>query len=647
VETRELTKEYRVGFWKRQRRLALDRLSLQVERAEIFGLLGPNGAGKSTTLKLLLHLINPTSGTACLLGRPSRDFAVRSRLGFLPENPYFYDYLTGEEFLNYAAGLFGIERPERRQRVSRLIERVGLDHAQGIPLRKFSKGMVQRLGIAQALINDPELVILDEPMSGLDPVGRREVRDLIEQLRAEGKTVLFSTHILSDAEALCDRVAILNHGKLQGAGNLRRILSLGVKSTEVILENASPGLLAELKPLMHSPAETADRIRFELPLDDDSNEDHALISVLDSVIRHGGHIVSVNPVRMSLEDYFLSRVEGNQHLAEPLNSGMDRDTALPLKMGHPQPEIKARGWQVWTPGEPNRTPHDGSPSSSALGSTSGLEQPGAATATAQAASGTWLGRVVTIAHHTFKEAVRDNVLYGLVVFAVLLIGAAILFGTISVGAEQIILVNLSLSSISMIGLLMAIFIGIGLVSKEIERRSINNILSKPVRRSEFIAGKYLGLLLTLALNTAVMTAVFYIALYYEKRGFARGDAAALEAVYFILLELALVVAIALLFSCISSPVLSAVYTFALFVIGNFSGDLRAFGESSASALVHHTTTVLYYLLPNFTDFSMITQAAHGQLAPPYQLAANSLYTLLYATVLVSAAVMVFEEREFQ
>jgi ABC-type transport system involved in multi-copper enzyme maturation permease subunit len=256
-------------------------------------------------------------------------------------------------------------------------------------------------------------------------------------------------------------------------------------------------------------------------------------------------------------------------------------------------------------------------------------------------------RVVSIALHTFKESVRERVLYNLVVFALLLIGAAILFGSISVNIEQTILVNLGLSSISVFGLLMAIFIGIGLVSKEIERRTIYNILSKPVARAEFIIGKYFGLLLTLVINTAIMTGGFYLALFYQKHTLTAADLVALQAVYFILLQLALVVGLALLFSCISTPILSAVFTFCLYVIGNLLADIRWFGQETKSPFVEKFTTVLYYLLPNFGDFNVITRASHGEAVAGYLLVSNSLYALLYSVILLSAAILIFEEREFR
>jgi ABC-type transport system involved in multi-copper enzyme maturation permease subunit len=256
-------------------------------------------------------------------------------------------------------------------------------------------------------------------------------------------------------------------------------------------------------------------------------------------------------------------------------------------------------------------------------------------------------RVATIALHTFKESVREKVLYNLVAFALLLIGAGILFGSISVGVEQIILVTLGLTSISVFGLLIAIFIGIDLVSKEIERRTIYNILSKPVSRPEFILGKYLGLLLTLFVNTAIMTVGFYAALFYQKRVLLLDDLRFLGAVYFILLELAIVVGIAVVFSCISTPVLSAVYTFCLYVIGNFSADLRVFGQETESALLGTVSDVLYYMLPNFGNFNVISQVAHGEKIPGYLWLGNSLYALLYIAALLGVAVLIFEEREFR
>lgn len=303
VETHDLTKDYPVGFFRKRSKRALDGLSLRVEPGEVFGLLGPNGAGKSTTLKILLRLVFPTSGTAQILGRELHDVAMHARLGYLPENPYFYDHLTAGEFLNYAGELFGLEAAVRKQRVERLLERLGLAASRDVPLRRFSKGMVQRVGIAQVLINDPEVIFLDEPMSGLDPLGRREVRDLILELKAQGKTVFFSTHILTDAETLCDRVAILNCGRLQGCGDLREILRLGVAATEVVLENPSSAVLKELSPFARSVVWTGELARLEIP------EEPDVARALNVALRLGAKIVSLNPVKMSLEDYFLARIE--------------------------------------------------------------------------------------------------------------------------------------------------------------------------------------------------------------------------------------------------------------------------------------------------------------------------------------------------
>jgi Cu-processing system permease protein len=258
-----------------------------------------------------------------------------------------------------------------------------------------------------------------------------------------------------------------------------------------------------------------------------------------------------------------------------------------------------------------------------------------------------MSRIIPIAVHTFKESVREKVLYSLVLFAILLMAAGILFGTISVGVNEIVLINLGLTAISVFGLLIAIFIGISLVWKELERRTIYNVLSRPVARWEFIIGKYLGLVLTLLVNTAMMTAAFYIVLWWEKGRLGAGDLAPLEAVYFILLELALVVGLALLFSTISTPVLSAIFSFSLYLVGNLLDDLREFGEHSGSAAVGLLARGLALILPDFGAFSAISQAAHGQTIPAYRVLSNTLYALLYVTVLVSAAILIFEERELQ
>jgi ABC-2 type transport system ATP-binding protein len=251
---------------------------------------------------LRLVLVFPTSGTARILGKGLNDVAVHQRIGYLPENPYFYDHLTPQELLNYSGRLFGLRKDDLRRRVDDLIARVGLAESRHIAIRKFSKGMVQRVGIAQALINDPAVVFLDEPMSGLDPLGRREVRDLVLQLRDEKKTVFFSTHILSDAEMLCDRVAILNRGKLQGCGELREILRLGVSSTELVLENPTEALLNELRPFAASVVRTGERVRLQIDEEAHTNK------ILELALGSNARIVSLNPVKMSLEDYFLAHV---------------------------------------------------------------------------------------------------------------------------------------------------------------------------------------------------------------------------------------------------------------------------------------------------------------------------------------------------
>jgi ABC-2 type transport system ATP-binding protein len=301
-----LAKTFRLGFL-RKRVQAVKDVSFDVHRGEIFGFLGPNGAGKTTTLKMLMGLIFPSRGRAEVLGLPVPSLSAKRRVGYLPESPYFYDYLTPEEFLDFIGALCDVPSAERRRRADRLITRVGLDHARGRPLRKFSKGMLQRIGIAQALMGDPELVILDEPMTGLDPIGRKEVRDLIVELNAEGRTIFFSTHILPDVEMICDRVAIVVGGTLRNVGPLGALLSARLLATEVVLQ-PPPGAALALPPGTREHA-GSDGMRLDLP------EGADVDGFLRAALTAGAKVLSVSPRRESLEDLFVreARRPGGDH----------------------------------------------------------------------------------------------------------------------------------------------------------------------------------------------------------------------------------------------------------------------------------------------------------------------------------------------
>ena len=297
LRAEDLRKTFRLGFF-RKRVEAVRGVSFTVERGEIFGFLGPNGAGKTTTLKMLMGLIFPTSGRVEALGRAVPDRAAKRRIGYLPETPYFYEYLTPEEFLDFAGALCDVPAAARRRRADELLRRVGLDHARGRPLRKFSKGMLQRIGIAQALMGDPEVVVLDEPMTGLDPLGRKDVRDLILELRREGKTVMFSTHILPDVEMTCDRVAIVVGGRVASVGRLTELLSPRVLSTEVVLKPTASGSIPPL-PAGARRLSAADDVVLELPADANVDAFLRAALALDAVV------LSVTPRRESLEDLFV------------------------------------------------------------------------------------------------------------------------------------------------------------------------------------------------------------------------------------------------------------------------------------------------------------------------------------------------------
>jgi ABC-2 type transport system ATP-binding protein len=306
IEILGLEKTYMVGFWRKRPKRALQPLHLTVEDGEIFGFLGPNGAGKTTTLKMLMGLVFPTAGTARILGKEWTDPEVKAQIGFLPEQPYFYDYLTAHELLEYYGQLSGVPAKDRKKRVEEVLQRVGLSDIKGIQLRKFSKGMLQRAGIAQAILHNPKLVFLDEPMSGLDPLGRRDVRDLIQQLQQEGKTVFFSTHILSDAEALCDRVAIINKGELRGVGAVEELTKSVQGKVELVW--AGTQVPASMKALGAEFHVTGDTVRAVIA---ENQQDTAI----DALRREHLRLISITPLRTSLESYFVEKLQHSQTTA--------------------------------------------------------------------------------------------------------------------------------------------------------------------------------------------------------------------------------------------------------------------------------------------------------------------------------------------
>jgi ABC-2 type transport system ATP-binding protein len=295
-----LTKEYQVGFGRRSV-MALDHLDLEIEEGEVFGFLGHNGSGKTTTIKLLMGLVYPTAGEAWILDRPIRDVDVKQYIGFLPESPFFYEYLTAEEFLVFYGQLFGMGGSKLAKKIDELLELVSMTDARHRPLRKFSKGMLQRIGIAQALINDPRLVILDEPMSGLDPIGRRDVRDIILRLKQEGKTIFFSTHILPDVEMICDRIGILVKGRLKAVGTVQELAGASsVTSIELVVEGLSEAAFAEMGNKATALMRRGHQVLFKL---DDEGKAHELLKL---ILKQQGRVISLIPHKQSLEDLFLT-----------------------------------------------------------------------------------------------------------------------------------------------------------------------------------------------------------------------------------------------------------------------------------------------------------------------------------------------------
>jgi ABC-2 type transport system ATP-binding protein len=299
IETRDLSKEYPYGFLHLKRKTSLEGLTLQVEDGEVFGLLGPNGAGKSTTIKLLMGIIFPTSGSARILGKPVSDVEMHRDIGYLPEQPYFYDYLTATEVLDYFARFHGYSAVERQQRVQKMLKKVGLETAGKIQLRKYSKGMLQRVGLAQAILHDPKLVILDEPMSGLDPLGRREVRDIILELKNAGKTILFSTHILPDAEMLCDRVGVIAGGKLRGVGAPGAIVGVKPLGMEIVFESAEGG--AQTAKVFEKASKSGATYRLSVG-------EAELYTAMEGLRGAGAKVISVTQIKPTLEDFFMELV---------------------------------------------------------------------------------------------------------------------------------------------------------------------------------------------------------------------------------------------------------------------------------------------------------------------------------------------------
>jgi ABC-2 type transport system ATP-binding protein len=299
IEIVGLEKIYNAGFWRKRSKRALRPLNLAVEEGEIFGFLGPNGAGKTTTLKILMGLVFPTGGTARILDMELDDPRMKSQIGFLPEQPYFYDHLTARELLHYYGQLSGLDAKLLSRRVDGMLEQVKLSSSANVQLRKFSKGMLQRVGIAQAILHDPKVVFLDEPMSGLDPMGRREVRNLIEELKARGTTVFFSTHILSDAEALCDRVGIIHLGELRGVGAVAELTAGVHGKVEIVWQGST--VPAGIRSMGAECRAAGDTMRIIVP---EENQDAAL----DALRKERLRLISVVPVRTSLEDYFVAQL---------------------------------------------------------------------------------------------------------------------------------------------------------------------------------------------------------------------------------------------------------------------------------------------------------------------------------------------------
>jgi ABC-2 type transport system ATP-binding protein len=303
VRVSGLIKDFRPGLGLRKKRV-LHGIDLEVKRGELFGFIGPNGAGKTTTLKILMGLIRATAGEASILGHDVRETAFREHIGFAPEAPYFYDFLTGAEILEFYAKLCAVPASRRRERAREVLAQVGLSHAADARLRTYSKGMLQRIGIAQAIVHDPSVVFLDEPMSGLDPVGRKEIRELVSQLSASGKTIFMNTHILSDVESLCDRVAIIVQGRIAYQGVLDGALPSGEREFEATFSSLSPELAEEAESRFEARLSgRGERVTLRVA-------QKYVAELLQVALARGALVEELQPLRADLESLFLDAVAG-------------------------------------------------------------------------------------------------------------------------------------------------------------------------------------------------------------------------------------------------------------------------------------------------------------------------------------------------
>ena len=518
----------------------LSDLSCEVRENEIVGFLGPNGAGKTTTIKILNRLAFPDAGKVTLFGGQVRDGAdVRRRIGFMPEQPYFYEYLTGGEFLRLCGQLCGMSRADTESRSSELLARVGLSGARDTAIRKYSKGMMQRLGLAQALLHDPELVILDEPMSGLDPMGRMEVRGIIRDLKAAGKTVFFSSHILSDVEALCDRVIMLHKGRKVAEGRVEELIGAETLYIELVV---SPVLPADRLAAAGIPPEAG--------------------------YAQGALLVLRAP----------DNGQANRWIAGLLREGCTVLSCVPVKKG-PRGDLHGACRELRR--RRGRRPD-------------------------------MFRRIFSIAANTFRETIRNKILYAILAFALFVIGMTFFLADLSVGDFARIIADVGLASIHIFGVIMAVFLGINLVSNEVDRKTIYILLSKPVRRFEFIFGKTLGLSVTLLLTTLAMaTVLFLVHLSYRYGG--RAEVGIFIASAGIYMELVLLTCLASLFSTFTTPVLSAIFTLSLFLVGHLTKYLYVLGEQSKEAAVRWGSRFLFYLLPNLENFNWKNEVAYGGL----------------------------------
>ena len=552
LEVEGMEKSYVTGFWRRKQKV-LNGVSFKVQPGVVTGFLGGNGAGKTTTLKCLLGLCQLNRGEVSFFGGQKLSSKVRARIGFLPERPYFYEYLTGMEFLKFYGQMDGkYSLVDLKERIHRLLGKVDLMHAKDKPLRSYSKGMLQKIGLAQSLIHAPDLIILDEPMAGLDPDGRYYLSEIIKETAEQGTAVFFSSHLLHDTEKLCKNLVILKEGVVEFEGTTEQFLFQLGSETEIVF---SESLSGQRKSRGVSSSEEVQ-------------------SAIDE-LRAMGHIIhSVHVHKKSLEEAFIE-----------------------LAMDHTKAEK----------GQPR------------------------------------LSIIQIIAINTYREIIRDRILYGLLIFAVFLIGVSLALGQLTFDEQTRISVNFGFTAIHLSVMIISIFVGCTLVSREIEKKTILTILVRPITKTQFIVGKYMGLLLVILTMVIGLSLILNVIFWQLNKPM---DLSFWVGVYGIFLESCIILAVTILLSCFTRPIMVVTISIGFFLVGHWVDNLKYFSEKSASLAFYYFGQVVRYAFPNLDWYNWRSIFVYSHEIPWNQVGLATLSVMAWGTIFILGATWILEKKDF-